>query len=579
MMMLVCTRAYHLVAHNLILGRSFHFLEMSRSSLCCSLLLQLLLIVACLSPLVQSFSQGAPTKMGIVASKNKSEGASSQKEKKQEQQDVGQPAPPADTNDEKKQPSKSALKKAAKTNHKWKAYVAEFKSQVLDEAYISAPIRANIIEASELYPKSESSTQECLLPGSHKHLGGAYDPTDGCIYGVPANSKAVLCLYPDTKDGGDGSSYKMTSIPLPDSVKNTQMKWLRGIFQGGYLWAIPAWANAVLCVDVDAFWGRREADGDIVKLLDLPEEHPKGMTWQWHGAGINKQKDAIYCIPSNAQKVLKVDLKTKTTSLIPIDYDEAKYPSFKIDLSNKFYGGILGEDNCVYGVPYRSCAVLRIDCDNDSASLVGPDYGVAGYNWHGGIQIGGKIYAHPSHADDLVLVINTNPDCPRDEICTELPIKRAEYDKDDRKNFKWLGGSVGADGNIYCPACDTSSILRIDTKTDECTTFGFAGKMKNKWQGGVYSPSDQCIYCIPASGHHILRIYTGTDVEGEKPVQLLGEVPKHKDKWQGGHVGLDGRLYFIPENGYRVMKVTPPKQPPKIVDGKLPDGDVLVEYM
>jgi hypothetical protein len=77
----------------------------------------------------------------------------------------------------------------------------------------------------------------------------------------------------------------------------------------------------------------------------------------------------------------------------------------------------------VYGVPYRSCAVLRIDCDNDSAELVGPDYGVAGYNWHGGIQINGKIYAHPSHADDLVLVINTNPACPREEICTELPIK------------------------------------------------------------------------------------------------------------------------------------------------------------
>ena len=496
--------------------------------------------------------------MGISASKNKGKRA-------------------GDGGGEQK-PSKSALKKAAKQNHKWKAAVADFKSQVLDPAYISLPIRANIIEAAELYPKSQSSTQECLLPGSHKHLGGAYDPTDGCIYGVPANSKAVLCLYPDSKDGGDGSNYKMTSIPLPDSVKNTQMKWLRGIFQGGYLWAIPAWADAVLCVDIDAFWGRREADGDIVKLISLPDEHPKGR-WQWHGAGINKQKTAIFCIPSNAQEVLKVDLKTKTTSLIPIDYDEEKYPSFKIDLSNKFYGGILGEDNCVYGVPYRSCAVLRIDCDNDSAELVGPDYGVAGYNWHGGIQINGKIYAHPSHADDLVLVINTNPACPREEICSELPIRRATYDKDTRRNFKWLGGSVGNDGNIYCPACDTSSILKIDTKTDECTTFGFAGKLKNKWQGGILSPSDQCIYCIPADGREILRIFTGPDVEGENPIQLLGEVPQHKDKYQGGHCALDGRLYFIPENGYRVMMVTPPKQPPTIIDGKLPEGDVLVEYM
>jgi len=27
------------------------------------------------------------------------------------------------------------------------------------------------------------------------------------------------------------------------------------------------------------------------------------------------------------------------------------------------------------------------------------------------------------------------------------------------------------------------------------------------------------------------------------------------------------------------MMVTPPKQPPTIVDGKLPEDDVLVEYM
>ena len=162
---------------------------------------------------------------------------------------------------------------------------------------------------------------------------------------------------------------------------------------------------------------------------------------------------------------------------------------------------------------------------------------------------------------------------------THLIPQRAEYDKDDRKEFKWLGGSVGADGNIYCPACDTSSILKIDTKTDECTTFGFAGNLKNKWQGGVSNPSDQCVYCIPADGREILRIFTGPDVEGENPIQLLGDLPTHGDKFQGGHCGLDGRLYFIPENGYRVMVVTPPKQPPTIVDGKLPEDDVLVEYM
>jgi hypothetical protein len=71
-------------------------------------------------------------------------------------------------------------------------------------------------------------------------------------------------------------------------------------------------------------------------------------------------------------------------------------------------------------------------------------------------------------------------------------------------------------------------------------------------------------------------------------------------------MGKDGSLYFIPgtlksfldtlneknistlstknnvtitENGYRVMRVTPPEKPPIIVDGKLPEGDVKIELM
>jgi hypothetical protein len=44
-------------------------------------------------------------------------------------------------------------------------------------------------------------------------------------------------------------------------------------------------------------------------------------------------------------------------------------------------------------------------------------------------------------------------------------------------------------------------------------------------------------------------------------------------------VGKDGSLYFIPENGYRVMRVTPPMDPPQIINGKLPKDDVVIELM
>jgi hypothetical protein len=502
-----------------------------------------------------------------------------------------------------------------------------FKSEVLDPSYVTPPVRYHTVRSALEYENDDRSYAHCgdddcnnnrrkkknnyLLPGTHKHLGGAYDPTDGCIYGVPANAKSVLCLHyvpmSNDNDGDDAAAkkegavgeYRMKHIPLPPRVASTRFKWLRGIFAHGYMFAIPSWADCVLCVDVDRYWGKRRREGEerktaggegdaadssedeeIVQLIDLPAGH-KPNIWQWHGAGISPDKSAIYCIPSNAEQVLKVDLLSKTTSYIPVQFDPARYPDFDLSLTNKWYGGILGHDGCVYGIPYRASAVLQIDTRRDSARMIGPQYGSSKYYWHGGINVSGRIYAHPSHAN-TVLVIDTNHD-PDETRIDELPI-RHHHDVDDhpapsgtdRQTYKWLGGVVGVDGNIYCPACDTTAALMIDTKSGACETFGFCGESRNKWQGGVLSPRDGSIYCIPASGRQVLRIFTGTS----PPVlQLIGDLPAHKDKWQGGHVGLDGCLYFIPENGYRVMKVTPPLEPPLVVDGKLPENDVRIEFL
>ena len=164
-------------------------------------------------------------------------------------------------------------------------------------------------------------------------------------------------------------------------------------------------------------------------------------------------------------------------------------------------------------------------------------------------------------------------------MISELTIHRAAYDTDDRANFKWLGGCVGADGHIYCPACDTSAILKINVETDHCETLGFIGGGKNKYQGAVLG-RDNCIYTIPANGVHVCRIATDSSIEdGKNPVQLIGNLPTHQDKWQGAAKGIDGSLYFVPENSYRVLRVTPPQKTPEIINGKLPEDDVKVELM
>jgi len=212
-------------------------------------------------------------------------------------------------------------------------------------------------------------------------------------------------------------------IPLPASVATGKFKWLRGIIVDGYLFGIPAWADCVLRVNIAKLSQANDDDEsslsekekeDIVQLIPLPEEtfvSPTGeetngkppTRWLWHGAALNQNKTAIYCIPSNAYSILKIDLSTLTTSLLPIPSSSG----IPLSLTNKWYGGILGHDNAVYGVPYAAGGVLRIDCDTDTVSIIG-NYGLKEYNWHGGALCPktGVIYAFPSHSP-FVLKIDT----------------------------------------------------------------------------------------------------------------------------------------------------------------------------
>ena len=443
----------------------------------------------------------------------------------------------------------------SKDNHResWDAAKQSFQDLLLDEAFLQLPVRSTTVNASLQYA-TETNTPY-LMPGTHKHLGGAYDPETGSIYGVPANSKCILCLQPVWKDDSV-SHYQPSVIPLPKEIAEQKMKWLRGIVHNGCLWAIPSWASAVLCVNLATHH---------VELIPLPEEmHEQQNPWQWHGGGMNPSKTAIYCIPSNAQQVIRIDMLTKKTSLVDIDI--SAYPEMDLSIPNKWYGGIAGKDGKIYGVPYRAGAILQID--DQGARCVGPFYGLNKYNWHGGICVNGLIYAHPSHAN-TVLVIDTNVSPP---TINELSIPVHDESIDiTTQTYKWLGGAVGVDGNIYHPACDTSVVLKIDVKTQTCSTFGFAGASKNKWQGGILA-RDGCIYCIPANGQHVLRILTLKD---HNEVQLLGNLPATKDKWQGGSVGKDGCLYFVPENGYRVLKVTPPEK----ASIPLRNDDVRIEFV
>lgn len=343
-----------------------------------------------------------------------------------------------------------------------------------------------------------------IIPGKHKWLGGAVD-SKGRIYGVPSNAEHVICLSPpnaadtDTDTDNDTNDteqqYEMHTIPLPPSIAKGQFKWLRGIIWKDYLYGIPAWSqDGILRVDIASFWKDKDNNSSsninttnhdteslYATAIPLPEGAlPNKNTdsintnrWLWHGASLNKNQTAIYAIPSNAHHVLKLDLLTQTTSLLSIPYRQT--PS---DQTNKWYGGILGDDNAIYGVPYAASGVLRIDAETDEVQLIGEEeFGVKEYNWHGGIKSGknGRIYCFPAHHSH-VLSIDTrlrskekdsDVDVQADDSEISgmdrlelLPIHRAPYDEDKVTRYKWLGGSMGLDENVYGMPSDASSVLR-----------------------------------------------------------------------------------------------------------------------
>mmetsp|Transcript_24988 Transcript_24988/g.53066 ORF Transcript_24988/g.53066 Transcript_24988/m.53066 type:complete len:616 (+) Transcript_24988:131-1978(+) len=501
---------------------------------------------------------------------------------------------------------------------------------------------ANVLQGSISTKEEEQLIIQRVLKGKHKWLGGAVDNnSDGSIYGIPSHSKHVICLTPpsetvfspnenhekdNTVDVDDSQTYEVHMLPLPASLisrdensnNDHHFQWLRGIISNGKLYGIPSWSRSgVLVVDIEGWrkWreehpNRRvvnedEVSNSFVSSLPLPddgsdatkssrEQSSRDHRWMWHGAALNHNSTAIYCVPSNAEQVLKVDIVKMSTIYLEIPPrnpgKEEEHTEF-LELTNKWYGGILGDDNAVYGMPYAASSVLRIDTDSDTVSLLG-DYGNNLYNWHGGIKStkNGCIYAFPAHSE-TVLKIDTrkSPDqiAGEEGILSVLSIHRAPYDIQPITRYKWLGGSLGADGNIYGMPSDASSVLKIDVETDLVTTFGWVeqshndqgsdakngkGKNhgyyeKNKWQGGVLG-RDGFVYAVPSNARGVLRIDTRPDIASKHNeevtfldpgrVTCVGNLPKMKNKWQGGFAARSGAIYGIPENCNRVLKVLPP---------------------
>jgi len=124
--------------------------------------------------------------------------------------------------------------------------------------------------------------------------------------------------------------------------------------------------------------------------------------------------------------------------------------------------------------------------------------------------------------------------------------------------YKWTGGVVGHDGNIYGIPWNMNKILKIDPSANAANPTALVGDDLgdggSKWLGGVVG-NDGIIYGVPYSANSILS-FNPTSEE----IKLIAENhPLLESGWKFGWGVLaeNGMIYFIPYSYNKVIKFDP----------------------
>ncbi|KAI2490227.1 hypothetical protein MHU86_24356 [Fragilaria crotonensis] len=382
---------------------------------------------------------------------------------------------------------------------------------------------------------TEVSLLDCDPPlsGREKYLGGERGNNDK-IYTIPGHALRVLVIDPTVEPP--------TVKPIGPSFDG-EYKWLRGVrMSTGIIYGIPCHADAIL---------RINPENDSVSTIEWDDTDPgaptKGMPWKWHGGNISRLDGCLYCIPQYAEYVLKIDPVTETTSFLMGDGPLVG--------RNKWYGGLVSPiDDAIYGINQNAKGILRIDPGTQKVTVHG-DFPEGQFKWHGGV-LGpdGCIYGIPAHADT---VLKIEPGVEPRLSTIGGPLRTGRHRSDGK--YKYLGGAVGHDGNVYFFPSDSDYVLQVDPRTNVVREVGpcladIEHIHNNKWQNGFTAP-DGTIYGIPLKSGSILRIRPGDGINPD--VSTIGGPYRGLNKWEGGVMSKNGDMFCMPLNHRKVLRMKP----------------------
>ena len=408
-----------------------------------------------------------------------------------------------------------------------------------------------------LTPRASANGASSVLLGQDKYLGGMASPCGRYIYGVPGHAKKVVQI--DTYSG---------EVSFIGPEYPGEFKWLRGVeipssvmatnddgSQSGCCLALPCNSEngCVLKITPDSSEVSTFVTGDVSPNVD------EG--WLYHGGNLALD-GFVYAIPASACRVMKIDPRKETT-----EYIGPALPG-----KAKWYGGITGSDGCIYGIPHNATGVLKINPTTQQVTILAEGSLPEGrWKWHGGLASldGTKIIGFPNNADSILVI-----DVPKQHVYTvgDTSLLRSGYHRVPQDGrYKYLGGSLNRVGNLaYLFPCDAEYVVRFDMETNEIKLVGpRLTEGENKFQNGFVG-SDDCIYGIPQRSSGVLRIippgvkrYDRNGValrDDDEYVDVIycgDDMVTCKDKFEGGVLGFDGKIYCIPLRAKAFVNIIP----------------------
>ncbi len=305
--------------------------------------------------------------------------------------------------------------------------------------------------------------------------------------------------------------------------------------------------------------------------------------------------EAVYCLPSNADAVLKIDPRTSTCT-------QVGGPLSGAGKGWLWHGGQLLEDGCVYGVPCNAETVLRLDPRTDTVTQIGGPW-PGKHKWYGGIlcPLNGAMYCIPQSAQGILKV------CPRTGACTVIDCSGL-YQAENAAGYLWHGGTADASGRyILGIPSNADYVLKIDCLHDTARLIGpklETGRHRVNKDGrykylGSALAEDGNIYMFPCDAERVLRVNPRTDsvrcigpaFVGHPPALRRSDPAKFErtvvsadgqtihcigeNKWQNGFAAKDGAVYAIPQRAPGILRIVPPAGS----RGDDADEDALIELV